>query len=243
VPDLLTLNVARPTRERVPALLEWLWHQPEELLVLTEVAPGGGSDLIAEVCRAAGHQVFDSRQSAAGDYGVLLVARQGTWEPAPDVVLPPSFPGRAVAVRKQGLLVIGVYGAASDPVRYSSATQRQRKRDWLAELDSSLTELGPGEPYVLIGDLNVVAPGHLGALPYTLAEESAFYTRLGNVHGLVDAHGVDAEVSWVDHSGVGCRFDHAFISADLATASVRCTLDHTPRTTGLTDHSALRLHL
>lgn len=240
MPDLLTLNVARPTRERVPSLLEWLWHQPEELLILTEVAPGGGSDLIAQVCRAAGHQVIDSRQ---GDYGVLLVARQGTWEPAPDIALPPSFPGRAVAVRTQGLLVIGVYGAASDPVRYSSATQRQRKRDWLAELDAALTKLGPDEPYVLIGDLNVVAPGHLDPLPYTLVEEAAFQTRLCDAHGLVDAHGVDAEVSWVDHSGVGCRFDHAFISADLATASVRCTLDHTPRTAGLTDHSALRLHV
>lgn len=152
---LLTLNVARPTRERAAALLEWLWHRPEDLLVLTEVARGGGSELMAQVCREAGHSVLDS---GGDDYGVLLVARRGTLEPAPDVAVPPSFPGRLIPARWQGLLVLGVYGAASDPVRYSSATQRRRKRDWLAELDLALGTLDVPEPCVLIGDLKSSPP-------------------------------------------------------------------------------------
>lgn len=237
---LLTLNVARPTRERAAGLLEWLWHRPEDLLVLTEVARGGGSELMAQVCREAGHSVL---ASGGDDYGVLLVARRGTLEPAPDVAVPPSFPGRLLPARWQGLLVLGVYGAASDPVRYSSATQRRRKRDWLAELDLALGTLDVPEPCVLIGDLNVVAPGHGDPLPHVLPEETAFYHRLSEAHGFVDAHGVGPEVSWMDHSGVGCRYDHAFVSADLAPRVVDCVLEHSSRVSGHTDHSALRLDL
>lgn len=72
-------------------------------------------------------------------------------------------------------------------------------------------------------------------------------TALTAEHGLVDAwrsrHPGSAEVSWVDHSGVGCRYDHAFVTPDLLPSVRACDLVQEPRARGLTDHAALRLVL
>jgi exodeoxyribonuclease-3 len=41
----------------------------------------------------------------------------------------------------------------------------------------------------------------------------------------------------------GYRFDHAFVSSTQSAAVVDCHYDHSVRTAGLTDHSALTLTL
>jgi exodeoxyribonuclease-3 len=41
----------------------------------------------------------------------------------------------------------------------------------------------------------------------------------------------------------GYRFDHAFVSHAHRTAVTACQYDHSPRTAGLTDHSALTVTL
>lgn len=240
--SVLTLNLARPTADRARPLLEYLWHRPEDLLVLTEVGRGAGSDLVASVCRQAGFTVLDSR---AGDYGVLLVARTGTLDADPDFPRPDLMPDRVAAARwNDAIDIVGIYGAASDPVRYSSQKQRQRKRDWLASFDTALDRVDRDRATLLIGDLNLVAPGYRDRLPYVLAEETVFYETLTGAHEFVDAFLIDndaTEASWVDHSGVGCRYDHAFVTANLVAAVSDCALDHTPREQSLTDHSALSI--
>ena len=237
---VLTLNVANPPAERARGLLEWLWHQPDELLVLTEVGRGKGSQLIGQVCRAAGYEVHASDPV---DLGVLIVSRDGAVAETPPPT-PRVLPGRVKTVVAQGITVLGVYGAASDPVRYSSKTQRQRKRDWLTAYDDALASWLPSAgPTLMIGDLNLVDPVHDDPLKYVLPEETAAYDGLTSRHGLTDAyrtqHPDEADVSWVDHSGVGCRYDHAFVTADVVRRVVACDLDHGPREAGLTDHSAL----
>ncbi|KNX38617.1 endonuclease/exonuclease/phosphatase family protein [Luteipulveratus halotolerans] len=241
---VLTLNVANPPADRAKGLLEWLWHQPDELLVLTEVGRGKGSQLIGQVCRAAG---YDVHASDPGDLGVLIVSRDGalTDVRGPE---PAVLPGRVKTVATQGITVLGVYGAASDPVRYSSKTQRQRKRDWLTAYDDALAAWLPtAGPTLMIGDLNLVDPVHDVPLKYVLSEETAVYEGLSARHDLTDAyrlsHPDEVDVSWVDHSGVGCRYDHAFVTADLRDRVAACDLDHGPRESGLTDHSALRIDL
>lgn len=246
--SLLTLNVSRPPKERAEPLLAYLWARPEDVLVLTEVAPGGGSGLIAAVARASGYDVV----FGASDLGVMIVGR-GVQLLSDAVGRPALLPGRVetVLARTPGgdVRVAGVYGAASDPVRYASAAQRQRKRDWLVAFDAWLGGWlrDDGTPQVLIGDLNLVDPVHTDTLRYVLAEETAAYIGLAAHHGLVDAwrheHPADQEISWRDHSGVGCRYDHAFVTPNLTASIVACELDHTPRVGGLTDHSALSLAL
>ncbi len=215
--SILALNLASPTKERARALLEWLWLQPEDLWVLTDLGRGPGARLMAEVVAAAG---FDR----AATEQVLVVAR--------DVGLTPveSTSPRTCGVVVEGLRLLGVYGAASDPVRYSSSSQRQRKREWLVEFEQLLSAYD-----VVVGDLNI-APDR--SLPYVLEEEVALYQH----QPLRDAWGDrPEEPSWVDHTGAGVRYDQAWVGD--AVEVVDCHLDQHPRLHGLTDHAALRLAL
>lgn len=247
--SLLTLNVSRPPRERAEPLLAYLWTRPADVIVLTEVGRGGGSDMIGAVARASGFSVFLSLDD---DLGVLVIGR-GV-ELVPDAVAPPDrLPGRvSTLVAETGagpIRIAGVYGAASDPVRYSSGAQRARKRDWLASIDRWLSRWLRDDrtPQVLIGDLNVVDPVFTAKLPYVLSEEVDAYVALSAEHDLIDAwrhsHPHVEGISWVDHSGVGCRYDHAFVTPDLIERPAECELDDTPRLEGLSDHSALSLRL
>ena len=109
------------------------------LVILTTLGTGIGSAMIyrgvlipnAELghVELAGYDVLTSALSGR-DRGVALVAR--------DTRLPvgePTFPAgpRVVRARIGEATVLGVYGAASDPVRYGSRAQRDRKRAWLRE--------------------------------------------------------------------------------------------------------------
>lgn len=247
--SILALNVSAPTRERARGLLELLWPAEDDVWVLTETSGGEGSALIAQVCRAAGHDVHVTDRSQAGGRGVTVVGRGVPLE-VEDLPGPAVLPGRVLPVvvgeGAARLRLLGVYGAASDPVRYASSAQRERKRQWLAAWSAWLPTWAvhdPAAPRALVGDLNLVDPHHDDALPYVLAEETAALAALQTEHGLVDAwrreHPGSTEVSWVDHSGAGARFDHAFVTPDLPVVS--CELDQAPREAGLTDHAAIRL--
>jgi exodeoxyribonuclease III len=249
--ELLTLNVGRPPRDRAEGLLAYLWSRPERVLVLTEVGTGGGSGLIAAVAKAAGYTVAGLGPNLR-DLGVTIIGREIELS-ADTVPRPGVLPGRVetvVAHTASGpVRIAGVYGAASDPVRYASGTQRQRKRAWLVAFDAWLDGWlrDDGTPQVLIGDLNIADPIHTSPLRCVLTEELQSYVGLSADHGLTDAwrhaHPEAAAVSWVDHSGAGCRYDHAFVTPDLVDAVASCELDDTPRLDGLTDHSALSLAL
>lgn len=246
--SLLTLNVSNPPRARAEALLHWLWPRDEDVWVLTEVGTGAGSGLLQSVCRAAGFEVHVTDRS---ELGVLTVARVGGLTPAP---VTPSvlLPGRVDSLAWQAdsggraLRILATYGAASDPVRYSSKAQRERKRQWLTAYAAVVREwTAHGDRGIVLGDLNLVDPVHEAPLKFVLAEETAAYRAMSEVHGLVDAfrvHHPDADVvSWMDHSGVGSRYDHAFVTPDLVVDG--CDLVHEPRVDGLTDHSALSVTL
>lgn len=246
--SLLTLNVSRPPKDRAPALLEYLWQRDEDVLVLTETARGGGSDLIATVCSAAGYHVHSSLSGgSARSLGVLVVGRRVGVTRAADVPAPGVLPERLLAldVARRGrpgappTRLIAVYGAASDPLRYASSGQRQRKREWLAAFLAVLAELPP-RPTVLAGDLNIVAPGHAGRLPYALAEERAAYEMITGQLGYADPYAAagGSEPTWIDHSGGGCRYDYA-LTGPAGPGPGRVSVDPTPRLAGLTDHSAL----
>lgn len=243
--SVLALNISRPSTDNAKRLLEYLWARDEQLLVLSEVGRGEGSDLVAKVCRAAGHTVLDSRRRGSGSnaYGLLVVARD--IEVVPDDEFPPLplLAERLLACRMDGIRVLAVYGTASDPVRYANREQRQRKRDWLSGLTDTLNG-HVAEPTLLVGDLNIVAPGHRDPLRYVLPEETSAYAQLTGPLGLVDVVARDleeAKVTWVDHTGVGCRYDHALATTGLAECIRDVALDPTPRTEGWTDHSALGL--
>lgn len=231
---LLALNVAAPTKESARGLLEYLWGRDEDVLVLSELARGDGSRLIRDVCRAAGYAVV-AAPLAGRERGAAIVVRE----------LPlgePSFPcgPRVVRARLGRIELLGVYGAASDPVRYSSRAQRDRKRAWLRDFTALVDDI-PG-PLLLAGDLNVVDPADREGLPYVLEEERDAYAHLLDA-GLLDAyrHATGASApTWTDHTGVGCRCDHVFTrGVDVLDAQI----DDKPRGPRLSDHAAIAVRV
>ncbi len=246
--DVLTLNVQRPSTERAEELHAWLALRSEQVLVLTEVGPGGGSARLGALLRRDGHQVLGLGANLH-DLGVLIVGRGVPL--TPDAVARPRvLPGRVesvvVGAGPQAIRLAGVYGAASDPFRYGSAQQRERKRSWLAAFDDWVaTWLGDTPTRAaLVGDLNVADPLASAGARYVLAEELECYARLHD-HGLSDAwrlkHPDSTEVSWVGAAGSGVRYDHAFVTDDLAVAA--CDLVPEPLERALTDHAALTLRV
>jgi len=186
--SLLTLNLSAPPVERAKRLLEYLFGRDEQVLVLTETGVGRGSALIAEVCRAAGWQVLASPVSGT-QRGVLVVARDVPLVSDPSTVVPDAMPERVLGVRVDDVRLMAVYGAASDPVRYASSAQRQRKRAWLLSFDAAVEASLAAGRLVVLGDLNIVDPLDTTTqrLPYVLAEELLVYESLTTRLGLVDA--------------------------------------------------------
>ena len=108
LPSVLTLNLSRPTNTRAKALLDYLWHREEDLLILTETAPGSGSALMDSVCRGAGHSVLSSLTEATGrrragvganSLGLFMVGRGLDLLPAPELGTPDMMPERVLTAR------------------------------------------------------------------------------------------------------------------------------------------------
>lgn len=230
---VLGLNVSAPTAERARELLAYLWLREEQVLVLTEMTGGAGSRLMLQVCEAAGYAVL-APPLKARDRGCVVIVRDADLH-----VGPADHPEGPRLVRVLiGVTLLGVYGVASDPVRYSGSAQRDRKRAWLTRFTDLVAAEADSEPALIVGDLNIVDPDDRDGLPYVLAEERAAYDRLldlGFVDAFREATGTTS-VTWVDHSGVGCRYDHVFARV---LRIVGAEIDDTPRLDGHTDHSAI----
>lgn len=99
-------------------------------------------------------------------------------------------------------------------------------------------------PFVLVGDLNTgnqTADRSQGAVRYACA---AGFDDLCAPDGLVDLwrrnNGEAREWTWLSHRANGFRIDHALGNAHYVRAfAPSCRYDHSVRTTGLTDHSAV----
>lgn len=237
--EICALNVASPSEAAAARVLAHLAGADWDVAVLSEVGTGAGSRALLGALRTSGHEVLTSDLS---ELGVAVVSRGLELAPLPPVVLP-ELPGRVLPVAAGGVRLLAAYGAASDPVRYASQAQRARKRAFLSAFVEAVAGwLGPRS--AVVGDLNICDPVHAAHLPYVLAEETAAYIALLGGIGLVDAwreaNPEADEASWVDHSGVGCRYDHALVTEDLRVTA--CRLDHTTRP-GVSDHSALHLRV
>jgi exodeoxyribonuclease-3 len=244
--SLLTLNVGNPSPERARRQLGWLSRRDEHVLILTETKASAGCRLLADGFAAAGYAVHWPA-AGPGEYGTMIVA---TIAATPDpgfgerVGYLPSRAGAVILPAPGGpLRVIGLYV----PARDASTEKTERKRTWLAACDAALAAAVGEMPVLLLGDLNVLEPGHRPGYPFFAPFEYDFYRALVDVHGLTDAfrhlHPRDAEYSWVGRGGDGYRYDHAFCSGPLAGQVTACYYLHQPREDGLSDHSALTMHL
>ncbi len=242
--SLLTFNIGNPSPERAQRQLAWLADRDEQVLVLTETKASAGCKLLADAFASAGYTVCFP-QPGPGEYGTMIVARvAATPDPFSNAIGYLAARAAAVVLPAPGglLRVIGLYV----PSRDASPEKTERKRRWLACCDTALDSTA-GQPTVLLGDLNILEPGHKPRYPFFAPFEYDFYQALSGTHGLADAfrhlNPDDAEYSWVGRTGDGYRYDHAFCSRELAGLVTSCQYVHQPRSGKLSDHSALTLHL
>ncbi|MCC3766051.1 endonuclease/exonuclease/phosphatase family protein [Streptomyces sp. UNOC14_S4] len=243
---MLTLNIGGPSPERAQRQLAWLAQRPEDVLILTETTPSRGCDLLAERFEGAGYEVVYPAPER-GERGVLIVSRLpisagGTLETG-------YLPYRAVRVAVKAhdgpLDIVGLYV----PSRDASAPKVERKRRFLEEVQKALPGGGTPSRRVVIGDFNVLEPGHVPRYSAFRAFEYGFYQWFDSV-GYLDAfrelHPSTHEYSWVGRTGDGYRYDHAFVSGSLRAAVHSCAYVHEPRhctEPRLSDHSGLSLRL
>jgi exodeoxyribonuclease-3 len=242
--SLLTFNIGNPSADRARRQLAWLARRDEQVFVLTETKASAGCKLLVDAFTGAGYTVCFP-QPGPGEYGSMIITRlPAVSDPFGDVVGYLAARAASVILPAPGgpLRVIGLYV----PSRDASPAKTDRKRKWLAACDAALAGTA-GKPTLLLGDLNVLEPGHKPRYPFFAPFEYDFYQALTGAHGLADAfralHPEDNEYSWVGRTGDGYRYDHALCSQELAGHVTSCHYVHQPRFDKLSDHSALALHL
>jgi exodeoxyribonuclease III len=242
--SLLTFNIGNPSPERAQRQLAWLASRDEQVLVLTETKASAGCKILADAFIRAGYMVCNP-EPGPGEYGTMIITRVAanpdTFTDAIDFLA--ARAAAVVLLAPDGpLRIIGMYV----PSRDASPEKTERKRKWLACCNTALANTA-GNPTILLGDLNILEPGHKPRYPFFAPFEYDFYEALAGIHGLADAfrhlHPDDAEYSWVGRTGDGYRYDHAFCSRQLAGLVTSCQYIHQPRADRLSDHSALTMHL
>ncbi|RPK58340.1 exonuclease III [Streptomyces sp. ADI96-15] len=241
--DVLTFNLNNPGRERAERQLAYLAARPEQVLVLTETANSAGCDLLERRFTAAGYSVTFPRPELRGERGVMVVSRL---EARPLSTGVDFLAHRAVGIQvdtETGPLdIIGLYV----PSRDATEKKTERKRNFLQEC-RKLPDGGDADRVVL-GDFNVLEPGHVPRYRFFSPFEYEFYSWF-EAAGYVDAfrhlHPDTLDYSWVGRTGDGYRYDHVHVSGPLAGALRHCSYVHEPRTMPdrLTDHSALGVRL
>jgi exodeoxyribonuclease-3 len=241
--SLLTFNIGNPSPERAERQLAWLAGREEHVLVLTETKASAGCKLLADAFTSAGYAVCFP-EPPPGEYGTMIISSVRA-EPDGFGDRIGYLPSRAASVTLHApggpLLVTGLYV----PARDASPEKTERKRKWLSACDTALAAAAVKR--ILLGDLNILEPGHKPHYPFFAPFEYDFYRSLSDSHGLADVfrhlHPDDSEYSWVGRTGDGYRYDHAFCSQGLRDLITACDYLHEPRTARLSDHSALTMSL
>lgn len=242
--SLMTFNIGSPSAERAHRQLAWLATRHEDVFVLTETRASDGCRHLADAFRTAGWAVVYPKPGPA-EYGVMIASRlpiQVDPIGAHLSFLPERVAGVLVSTGMGLVRVLGAYA----PTRDATAGRTERKRRWLSEFSRALGANGltdSGVETVLLGDLNVIEPDHEPSYTTFRWFEYDFYRGLTDKHGLVDAfRHLEPELvehSWIGRTGDGYRYDHAHCTKKLAAEIEECEYVHEPRTTRLSDHSAL----
>lgn len=245
---VLTLNVGNPALERARRQRDWLARRTEDVLVLTETGSGAGTQLIAESYRDAGWSVIYPEHPDK-ERGVMLLAKLET---AVDPIgaamsyLPARLAGIVVGTDRGPVRILGAYV----PSRDTTEAKTTRKRAWIDAFHQAYEATDDDTPTLLLGDLNVLEPGHVPPHPGQFAPfETAFYTELTQHYGLTDLfrtlQPTAVEHSWARRAELGYRYDHAHASTALVEHLAGCSYVHSTRhgDPALTDHSGLAVAL
>jgi exodeoxyribonuclease-3 len=236
MPDLLrivSLNIRHGGGGRTPQLMDWIKSRQPFATVITEWRDNCSGQQISKSLTADG---FDAIAAARGEKtnSVLIAARSFI---ASETITPPNSPvGDLVLMRLDGLAILGCYF----PQRMAKSAFFERCR----EVASSTPYL----PLLVIGDLNTGRNDldiEGNGTRFDCADQ---FLGLSDQAGLIDLwrfrEGDRRDWTWRSAKN-GFRIDHAFGNRTLVDRfpAYTCKIDHEPRLTGLTDHSAIIVEL
>ncbi|MFD5089217.1 endonuclease/exonuclease/phosphatase family protein [Amycolatopsis thailandensis] len=250
---VLTCNVQRASVSRARRQAAWLVDSGADVLVLTEVSAGESGDELAKLLADDGFGVALPKPSENDRYRVLVAGR-GVELTGVDVGAG-SMGHRCVAARAAlpagEIGVLGLYVPSRGPAARRNQDKRAFQERVMTVLPTVEAVLDVPGPVVISGDLNVVEPAHDPRYAVFGEWEYDFYRAFGRA-GFDDAFRIKEptamDYSWFGRPSAngernGYRFDHTFVSRAHRTAVLACRYDHSVRTDGLTDHSAMTLAL
>jgi exodeoxyribonuclease III len=230
---LVTQNLRQGGGSRISGLVAFLIKLHADVLVLTEYRNGKTGDDLRRRLTAEGfsHQIVPL--AAKGTNAVLLASQLPLTPTDP----PPSIPElnrRWLAAAIGGVLITGVY---------MPATPQELRPFWPRVLEALKSETD--KQFVILGDFNTgpTPADRQGSTTFTGEPYMAALIESGWVDAWRRANPKAHEFSWFSNAGNGFRIDHALLSPALTTRPVTARYDHTPRSSGLSDHSALVLNL
>ncbi len=229
---ILSWNIQQGGGRRVTEIGATVTGLEPDVVVLAEFRNNVRGERLCADLEAAGytHQVTTS---AAPQVNSVLIASQLPGEPITWEAEGVLFHGSLAVLELEALTVFGLY------------LPHKKKHDLFDLLQCEATRrLETGRRFALVGDFNTGVNG------VDQAGNSFWYTRelerlrsAGTIDAFRHLHGDLREFSWWSHGGRGYRYDHSWVSRDLAVAVKRCLYLHEVREVGLSDHSAMWLEL
>lgn len=240
--DIFALNVQSPPPPRARSLARWLHEHDWDILALTELSSGNGSEILVSELESVGYRSLTQRPNSR-DYASAILWKSREIEAS--ACGPEDLGPRVQAVGLSGsapdLLLVAAY------VPSLNLHNAERRPAFLARLKPWLESAHRGGRHtVVIGDLNVLEPHHVPRVPaFELERPFAYglFTAVGLVDAFRYASPLSCEHSWYDRNDSGQRLDHALVSSSLIDQVTVCTYLHETRDLRLTDHSGLLLRL
>jgi len=238
---LATLNISGPSVARAQQLALFLAELDADVVVLTETRDNEGTRTLLNWCRSEGYLVTGALPASSRERGVAVARRVGSAS-AP-VAVEIDLPHRLV-IDDLGEDLSLTLVAAYVPSRDASAPKVERKRRFLRQMARTLQGFAADQRVVLMGDLNVISRSHLPKYSAFKAWEYDALEQIADA-GFTDVYAdLNPEVqvySWIGRTGLGYRYDYAFVSPGLMDVVESCEYIQEPRKRGITDHAAVVL--
>lgn len=234
--QICALNVNSPSASRAEALSEWLLATDSNVLVLTEMQPSAGGRLILSRLESEGFTTTCTPGWKSSKYFSCIATIGASVSPISPAAFDPRVSAVDVVVGGISASIIGVYGVTNGMTPESSSQREDFQRAVLEYL-----RVIKRTAVCVVGDLNVVEPGHRPHLPAFEEHDYAFYRGLRE-SGLRDAYRqaspLGEDHSWFSPRLGSQRLDHCLVN-DRVGEVRECRYDHSTRSAGLSDHAAM----
>jgi exonuclease III len=230
---IISLNIQQGGGSRIARLTDWLARKNPSVVVLSEWRNNVGGQQIRDRLTNSGLQTIPASRTTPKINRVLLAATDLTGS---QVVTPPgSTVGDLIMISlAQGIQILGCYF----PQRLAKAPFFQRC--------IQLAQTKPDVPLIIVGDFNTGRNDLDIQGTGTRFHCADLFESLSSDTGLIDLwraqHGDRQEWTWCSRVN-GFRIDHVFGNKAFVNRfpTFRCEIDHLPRLSKLTDHSAVIL--